>query len=250
MALKNEAWLMRKIFSLSDRAFIRMVNHIFGKEYSDEESVWKEWQADQGVGLRIGGVNRYEFRIRMIEGSLQISAEDKGCAFYYEKAVLHQGVQLGESALSGFGEGRQEEYRKNWEFSAREQIVLPTHLITLEACPARRLEEKGVIVFLPFLFYCFVRQPEEEEIRREALKYFLIHDIVGALGESYRKGNLTAFDVVRLKKLCRQMAWKTLGREDWMQELDTQELILDTLEPDVDFLERVCHGRLPEIQNK
>lgn len=250
MDLKNEAWLMRKIFELSDRAFIRMVNQTFGKEYRDEESVWKEYQEDNCVWLRIGGSNRYEFRIRSLEGCIQISAEDKGCVYYYENTALSRAVQVAEPRMCGVSPGRQEEYCKTWDFPGKERVVLLTHLITLEKCSAGQLEEKGLIIFLPFLFYCFAGEPEEEENGQEALKYFMIHDIVGALGKSYQKGNLTAFDVQRLKKLCRQMAWRLLGRRAWMQELEMQELILDTLETDVDFLERICHGRFQGVQNK
>jgi hypothetical protein len=81
-------------------------------------------------------------------------------------------------------------------------------------------------------------EAESESTRQEALKSFVIHDIVGALGRSYQRGDLTSFDVQKLKQLCRQMVWRILGREVWMQSMENQELILDALEADVDFLER------------
>lgn len=234
MYSKEDAWMMRKIFQLSDRALIRMINHLFRTEYKDEESIWKEWQEQKGmsVWLRIGGMNRYEFRLRRLEGCLQICAEDRGCVFYYEDAALDSVVQIREPQILYFGKGRQEEYSAMLEFPGKERVALPVHMITLEGCSAEKLEESGLILFLPFLFYCFSREPE-------TLRKFLLQDIGSVLSKSYQKGDLTAFDVQKLKQFCRQMAWKVLRHENWMQNLETQELVLDTLEADLDLLEHI-----------
>lgn len=242
MYFREDAWMLRRIFQLSDKALIRMVNHLFRTEYSDQEDVWKEWheQGSMSVWLRIGGTNRYEFRLRRLEGCIQICAEDRGCVFCYENAALSSVVQIREPQVLYFGKGRQEEYSATLEFPGKERVMLPVRLVTLEGWSARKLEEGGLIPFLPFLFYCFGEAGEDSEERQAALKDFLFHDIAGALGVSYQKGDLTAFDVQRLKQLCRQMAWKVLGPEKWMQDLEVQELILDALEVDLDHLEHVC----------
>lgn len=249
---KEDAWMLRKIFWLSDLALIRMVNHLFRTEYSAKESVWKEWQGQDmtSVCVKIGGMNRYEFRMRRLEGCIQISAEDRGCVFCYENMVSSPVIQIREPQVLNFGKGRQENYSTTLEFPGKERIVLPIHVITLESSSAMELEERGLILFLPFLFYCFSLEPGEEKERQEALQYFMIHDILGTLDRSYQRGNLTAFDTQRLKQLCRQMAWKFLWREEWMQELETQEMILETLETDLDFLERVCRLELSGGQSR
>lgn len=248
MYFREDIWMLRRIFQLSDRSLIRMVNHLFRTEYSDGESVWKEWQEQGGmsVWLRIGGANRYEFRLRRLEGCLQICAEDRGCVFCYENAAQSPVVQIREPQILYFGKGRREEYSTTLEFPGKERILLPVHMITLEECSAGELEENGLILFLPFLFYCFAQNAQDDERRREALKKFVIHDIAGALGRSYQKGDITAFDAQKLKQLCRRMAWKVLGHESWMQDLEAQELILDTLEADLEFLERTCRNRALE----
>lgn len=242
MYFKEDIWMLKKIFQLSDRSLIRMVNHLFRTEYSDEESIWKEWQEKDGMStwLRIGGTNRYEFRLRRLEGCLQICAEDRGCVFCYENAALSPVVQIREPQILYFGKGKQEEYSATLEFPGKERIMLPVHMITLEECSAGKLEEGGLILFLPFLFYCFGQDRESSGKRQADLKNFLFHDIAEALRKSYQKGDLTAFDMQRLKQLCRQMVWRLLGREKWMQDLEVQELILEALEVDLDFLERTC----------
>jgi len=78
----------------------------------------------------------------------------------------------------------------------------------------------------------------------------MIHDIVGTLNLSLRKGDLTVFDVQRLKQFCRQMVWRMFARESWMQDLELQELILEIFETDLDLLERVQRLELQRIQNK
>jgi hypothetical protein len=203
---KDDAWAMRKIFMLSDHAYIRMIDHIFDREYTDADCVWKDWQDDRKIGFRVAGTNRYEIQVRRLDCGLRISGKDKGCI--YDHGMDHK--------------KRQE------------------RIVELENDSAWQMEEQGVVVFLPFLFEGMLRKLEtaDESTRQEALKTFVIHDIVGALGRSYQRGDLTSFDVQKLKQLCRQMAWKVLGREVWMQSMENQELILDALEADVDFLER------------
>jgi len=242
MYFKEDAWIMQKIFQLSDRALIRMVNHLFRTEYSDEESVWKEWQEQEAtrVGLKIGGMNRYEFQLRRLESCLQICAEDRGCVFYYGNVDRSPVIQIREPQVLYFGKGRQEQYSTTLEFPGHERVLLPIHMITLEGYTAQKLEEQGLILFLPFLFDCFGQELKEEEEKQEALKYFLIHDIVGALSRSYEKKDLTAFDTQRLKQLCGKAACRALGREKWMQSMEMQEVMREALETDLDFLERAC----------
>lgn len=243
---------MKKIFQLSDRAVIRMVNRLFQTEYTDKETVLKEWtdQEPISVWLTVGCANRYVFQLRRLEGCLQIYAEDRGCMFQYGSPALNTVVQIREPQMIYFGRNKKEAYCTTLEFPGHEIVTLPIHMITLEDCSARELEASGLILFLPFLFYCFAEKPLEMESRQESLKYFMIHDIVGTLNLSLKKGDLTVYDVQKLKQLCRQMAWKLLAREPWMQNLELQELILETFETDLDLLERIQHQEFQKIQNK
>lgn len=250
MNYENDIWMVKKIFGLSDLALIRMVNHLFHTEYTDEECVRKEWneQGMAGVCLTIGCANRYEFRIRRTEGCLQICAEDKGCAFHYTDATVHSAVQVREPLPDYFGKNTKKEYFTTLEFPGHEQIVLPIYTITLEDASARRLEQEGLILFLPFLFFRFAEEEGEDRQRQESLKYFVIGDIAGALHESARKGNLNVFDVQKLKQLCRKMVWRLLAQERWMQNLELQEWLLDAFETDLELLEKACQMELQKLQ--
>lgn len=252
MDFQQDLWMLKKIFQLSDRALIRMVNRIFRTEYKDEETILKEWmeQEPAGVRLTIGCANRYTFQIRRLEGCLQICAEDRGCVFQYSGPAIHTTVQIREPQMTYFGKSKKEEYCTTLEFSGHEKITLSMHMITLADCSAWKLEADGLILFLPFLFYCFAENPVETEKNQESLKYFVLHDIVGALNLSLQKGDLTVYDVQRLKQFCRQMAWKLLAREPWMQNLGLQELLLKTFETDLDLLERIQRLESQKNQNR
>lgn len=241
MHLDYDAWMMTKIFHLSDCALIRMVNHLFGTEYTDGETVQKEWSRKKAVRvcLTIGCANRYGFQMRRLGGCLQIHAEDMGCRFHYEDAAEHSALQLGEAGNACFGKNTRESYCTILEFTGHERIVLPVYDIRVSDRSAWRLEEAGLILFLPFLCYCFAAEPEVPEIRQESLKSFVIHDIVGALHVSMKKGDLTVFDVQRLKQCCRHMIFRLLSGEGWMQDLELQEIILDALETDIELLEHM-----------
>lgn len=252
MDFQQDMWMMKKIFQLSDRALIRMVNRLFQTEYADEETVLKEWidQEPVSVWLTVGCANRYVFQLRRLDGCLQICAEDRGCIFQYGGMAVNTVVQIREPQMIYFGRRKKEEYCTTLEFPGHERITLPIHMITLDDCSARELEADGLILFLPFLFYCFEEKKLEAERKQESLKYFVIHDIVGALNLSLQKGDLTIYDVQRMKQFCRQMAWKLLAREPWMQNLDLQELILKTFETDLDLLEHIHRMEFQKNQNK
>ncbi|MDO4260946.1 MAG: hypothetical protein Q4C82_02615 [Eubacteriales bacterium] len=233
MKAKEDMWMLRSVFELSDRALIRMTNRLFRTFYGDGEQLWKEWheQQSQSVCLKIGETNRYEFQVRRLDGCLRISAEDRGGVFGWGKAVSKPVVQIREPQIIYFGKARQEEYSTTLEFPGNARVTLPIHLITLEECSPAGLEEQGLIPFLPFLAGCFIQKMDEAD--REGLRRFLVQDIGETLMKSYRKGDLTALDMQRLKQLCRKSVWKLCGSKSWMQEL-----VLDALEPDLDFLQR------------
>lgn len=251
MYLDTDAWMMKKIFHLSDHALIRMVNHLFGTEYGDMEYVRKEWKETEiiSICLMVGCANRYEFRMRRFDGCLQIRAEDKGCLFHYEDAAEHTALRIQEPGPTCFGKNTRGAYCTVLEFSGHEQIILPIYDITVSDRSAWNLEETGLILFLPFLFYCFAAETESAEIRRESLKSFVIRDIVGALHVSMKKGDLTVFDVQRLKQCCRCMLWRILSVEKWMQNLELQELVLEALDADIGLLEHVCHREAERFRN-
>lgn len=249
--LSNDAWMMKKIFEISDYALIRMVNHLFQAEYEDEEYVRKEWRESEVVSVcvTVGCANRYEFRMRRFEGCLQICAEDRGCLFQFEDAVEHSAVQIRDPQITYFGKNRKGVYCTTLEFVEHGRIILPVYDITLNDCSAWKLEENGLILFLPFLFYCFEAEAKFMEDRKEILKSFVLRDIVGALHISMQKGDLTVFDVQRLKQCCRQMLWRILPGERAMQDLEFQELILNALDVDMDRLERYHQQEIRKARN-
>lgn len=251
MYLNSDAWMMKKIFEISDCALIRMVNHLFQTEYEDREYVRKEWKESEAISvcMTVGCANRYEFQLRRFGGCLQICAKDKGCLFQFEDAVGHSAVQIRDPQATYFGKNRKEAYCTTLEFAGHGQIILPIYDITLNDRSAWVLEENGLILFLPFLFYCFAAEAEWMEERQETLKSFVLRDIVGALHISMQKGNLTVFDVQRLKQCCRQMLWRTLPGERAMQDLEFQDLLLRALDADIDRLERYHRQEMKKARN-
>ena len=108
MYLNSDAWMMKKIFEISDCALIRMVNHLFQTEYEDREYVRKEWKESEAISvcMTVGCANRYEFQLRRFGGCLQICAKDKGCLFQFEDAVEHSAVQIRDPQATYFGKNR------------------------------------------------------------------------------------------------------------------------------------------------
>lgn len=252
MNYEDDIWMAKKIFQLSDRALIRMVNHLFHTEYADTECIRKEWseQGTASVYLTVGCANRYEFRLRRMEGCLQICAEDKGCVFHYTDASGHSVMQMREPQTEYFGKNTKKEYFTMLEFPGHGQIILPIYSFTLADGSAHKLEQAGLVLFLPFLFCCFSEEKGEDRHLQELLKYFVLYDLEGALHESIKKGNLNIFDAQRLKQLCRRVAWRVLAKERWMQNLELQELLLNAFEADLDLLEKMYQTEVQKVQNQ
>ena len=105
MIQKEDRWIMEEIFRLSDQALVRMINGLFGTEYQDEEKIWKEWRDQEALSvcLKVGGMNRYEFSLRRLDGCLQICAENRGNIFVYEKMAVGDVMQIREPQILYFG---------------------------------------------------------------------------------------------------------------------------------------------------
>ena len=243
---------MKKVFQLSDLSMIRMINHLFGKEYADDEDVIRYWKDEKIIRIvvSIGCVDQYTFYIRYLDDIPQIYIKEEGCAFYYRDAVSRSALQMRSHEAGFFGENRKEEYIMNLNFSGYERVTLSVRTYVLTDCSARKLEEEGLILFLPLLFCCFKEKNENAEIKREVLKYFIFHDILGALHDSMKKGDLSVYDVQKLKQLCGYMAWKLLLDVKWMQSLELQELLMEAFCTDIELLERAHQRELDDVRNK
>ncbi|MCD8363061.1 MAG: hypothetical protein LUC98_08930 [Lachnospiraceae bacterium] len=234
MDMSEDIWMLREIFQLSNHALLGMVNQLFGTAYKAGAPVWQE-QESRSVCLRIGEECRYEFQGRRLDGCFQISAEEHRYIFDYESRMVRPVIEIREPRVLCFGK-KEEEQRATLEFPGKERITLKVHTLGLEEYSPGKLEEQGLILFLPFLFYSFAGTRKR---KKEEWEHFLIQDVSGALEKGFRKGSLTAFDQQRMKQLCRHMAWKLLCRECWMSDIENQEMILHALEADLDFLRRL-----------
>ena len=237
MNKEENGWMLRLIFDLSHQALIRMSNQLFHPAYLDEEMVWNEWQEKERICLKVGETNRYEFQIRRLDGCTQIYAEDRGSVFAWGRSVQRSVVHIREPQIIYFGKNHQEEYSTTLEFPDKARVTLPTRIITLEDYSPLRLEEYGLILFLPFLLEGYIENMKEDDW--DGLRFFLMQEMREALRRAYGKGSLTAMDMQKLKQICRKKVWKSYGNKKWMQDLGMQTIMLDALDTDFNFLERV-----------
>ena len=101
-----------------------------------------------------------------------------------------------------------------------------------------RLEECGLILFLPFLLEGYIENMKEDNW--DGLRYFLMDEMREALRRAYGKGSLTAVDMQKLKQICRKKVWKSYGNKKWMQDLGMQTFMLDALDTDFSLIEHPC----------
>ncbi len=240
MDQKEDAWVMSGLLKLSDRAWIRMITRLFHVEYRDNEPLVKEWRktALPAVCLTVGSGDRYEFRVRRLPWCIQIQAEALGSLYCHEKTALESAVQICDPAV-GFREAANTEYATALEFSGREQVKLVCKTVTLTYSSASQIEKAGFLLFLPFL----AGEPcGESATEEDPLKYFGIHDIVVTLNLSMKKGDLTIFDVQKLKQLCRQRIHWAILRDKRLHSLDAQVRVLSAFETDFGQMEEMLSG--------
>ncbi len=249
---QEDRWMMEQVFHLSDSAVIHMVNRLFRTEYREEAGVLRETDCRQEgarASLTIGGTDRYEFRLWHTGNSLRIYAENRGCIFYASEWPVDSVVQVREPHIVYFGKNIKEESYTVLEFPGHEKIRLPIESLTLEDYSPDGLQEAGLVLFLPFLLYRFLEEEGSRKKMQDSLKYFLIHDIVGALSCSARMGEITVFDAQRLKQLCRNMAWRLFSHKKWMQDVEMQGLFMEKLDADVELLDRVHRMELQRLKD-
>ena len=235
MYIEENGWMLELIFDLSSQALIQMINQLFHTAYSDEEKIWKEWQRANSIGLKVGETNRYEFQVRRLDGCTQIYAEDRGSVFAWGRSVRRSVVHIREPQIIYFGKNHQEEYSTTLEFPDKARVTLPTRIITMENYSPLRLEECGLILFLPFLLEGYIENMKEDNW--DGLRYFLMDEMREALRRAYVKGSLTAVDMQKLKQICRKKVWKSYGNKKWMQDLGMQTFMLDALDTDFSLIE-------------
>lgn len=201
-----------EIFRLSDQAIIYMLTRMMGRKCTNADSVFRYQEKSSvfSVWLITEDGKHYRCQIRMANGFPQIMVCENGRGKIDENAKI----------------------RIITEYSA---------------C---RLQQEGLVLFLPLLFCCFLANEEHFFCQRERLNYLIFHDIVWALHESMKRGELNVYDAQKLKQLCGRMAWKLLTRVDWLQSMELQELLLEAFQADVDLLERVHQQELENVRYK
>lgn len=235
MYIEENGWILELVFDLSSQALIRMVNQLFHTAYSDKEKIWKEWQRENSIALKVGETNRYEFQVRRLDGCTQIYAVDRGSVFAWGRSVQRPVVHIREPQIIYFGKNHQEEYSTTLEFPDKVRVTLPTRIITMEDYSPIYLEECGLILFLPFLMEGYIENMKEDNW--DGLRYFLMQEMREALRRAYGKGNLTAVDMQKLKQICRKKVWKSYGNKKWMQDLGMQTFMLDAFDTDFSLIE-------------
>lgn len=238
MSYQEDLYILEHIFQLSTYAVIRMINKLFETEYETDEQLWVE-KTEMTINVTVASMNRYEFQVFHFEDAIQIRAEDRGCYFYHKNTAVDMVMQIKEPRVIYFGENTKEETKLTLEFPNRERVHFPIHTITITDYSPESLEQIGLILFLPFLLYSFLRKIKEQKNQKEALKFFLIRDIVGTLNYSFQKRDLKVFDVQKLKQLCKRVAWKLFAHEGWMQDIEMQSLFIEILDTDFNLLERM-----------
>lgn len=190
-----------QIFRLSDQAIIHMLNRMIGRKCTNADYIFRYQEKNSlfNIWITTGDGNHYRCQVRMINGFPQIIIREG------------RGANTDKTAKA----------------------------YTLAEYSARKLQQDGLILFLPLLFCCFLANEEEFFCKREQLNYLIFRDIVWALHESMKQGELNVYDVQKLKQLCGRMAWKLLIRVDWLQSMELQELLLEAFQADVELLERI-----------
>lgn len=249
MYLKEDAGMMERIFCLSDFALTRMINRMFGKEYKPETEVVRDWDSEEPlcVRLTVGCADRYEYRLIHEYGCFQVRASEQAGRHYEAEIPVYSTDRVKDPGFSYCGKNIEERETEIREYSGKECVRLSVRTITLAGCSAEKLREMGLVLFLPFLFYEFLKKWWGKKEKQDALKYLMIYDVPEALRTGIAEMELTMYDAQKLKQLCRKMAWHLLVLEDWVDSLEMQNLIMESLDTDLEILEQEYQEVLRQI---
>lgn len=230
--------MFKKVITLSPRAVVNLINGLFGTAYPPDSTLtynWTEFEDDKlkkvlaDTIITVNNQVSYHIEAQMSEdGTIVFRMFEYG----YRHADLNRvGISEEEYRLNFpepkiiylySGRSVPKEYKLWLDFGTQGSFLYRVPVVKLTDLSAEELNQKKLIVLLPFLLLK-VRDAMKKERSPEnlsALKNLLLNDIIGSIRGNLLAGNITNEDAFLLEDYTKMLYYHLYAQYEGMEEMN------------------------------
>ena len=252
----------KRILTLSDKAVINLINGLFGTNYPTNSKITYNWTEHEDKDLKktlsdsiltINGRDSYHIEAQMTEDEeIVFRVFEYGFGHAYKNRTIVSGGErmvFPRPCIIYLDEGKKDsipdEYSLVLQFENQGEFLYKVPLVKLQNISIQELNEKKLIILLPFLLLKLRKKIEKVRSKdsMEELQNLVMNDIIDSIRRNVEVGNISHTDGLDLIELTTKLYMKIYSKykelEDFTMRLCDQslELISDKYEKTVEELE-------------
>ena len=254
--------VFKRILTLSDKAVINLINGLFGTEYPTNSKITYNWTEHEDKDLKrtlsdsiltIDNKDSYHIEVQMTEDEeIVFRVFEYGFGHAYKNRIVESGSEsmvFPQPCIVYLDAGKKDklpdEYTLTLRFREQGEFMYRVPVVKLQNISIQELNEKKLIVLLPFLLLKFRKKLEKVRNKEsmEELQNLVANDIIKTIDRNVEIGNISSTDAFDLKALTTMLYMKIYSKyeelEDFTMRLYDQSLELpsDKYEKTVEELE-------------
>ncbi len=263
----------KRILTLSDKAVINLINGLFGTNYPTNSKITYNWTEHEDKDLKktlsdsiltINGRDSYHIEAQMTEDEeIVFRVFEYGFGHAYKNRTIVSGGErmvFPRPCIIYLDEGKKDtipdEYSLVLQFENQGEFLYKVPLVKLQNISIQELNEKKLIILLPFLLLKLRKKIEKVRSKEnmEELQNLVVNDIIKTIDKNVEVGNISATDAFDLKALTTLLYMRIYSKykelEDFTMRLCDQSLELpsDKYEKTVEELEDENKGLKDELK--
>ena len=252
----------KRILTLSDKAVINLINGLFGTDYPTNSKITYNWTEHEDKDLKktlsdsiltINGRDSYHIEAQMTEDEeIVFRVFEYGFGHAYKNRIIERGGEsmiFPQPCIVYLDEGKREslpdEYTIILQFKNQGEFIYKVPVVKLQNISLQELNDKKLIVLLPFLLLKLRRKIEKIRTKESLneLQNLVMNDIIESIHKNETIGNISRTDALDLIDLTTKLYMKIYSKyeelEDFTMRLYDQsmELASDKYEKTVEELE-------------
>ena len=256
----------KRILTLSDKAVINLINGLFGTDYPTNSKITYNWTEHEDKELKrtlsdsiltINDRDIYHIEAQMTEDEeIVFRVFEYGFGHAYKNRTFGDGSEtmiFPRPCIIYLDEGKKDkipdEYTLVLKFENQGEFSYKVPVFKLQSASIQELNEKKLIVLLPFLLLKLRKKMEKIRSKEnmEELQNLVVNDIIGAVHKNEELGNLSRSDALDLLDLTTRLYMKIYSKYKEMEDF-TMRMVDQSLELASDKYEKTVEELQDEVK--
>ena len=244
---------MKRMLALSGKSVVRMMNSLFQMEYSlDSEIVFGETESvndklkskRSDKILTINGKDCYHVEVQSTpDNTMVLRVFEYGFQHAKNNWRAGQNLKFPASKVIYLCKNTGGSIRKlKLHFQDQGTFSYYVEIFDLLALSVEELDERGMIILVPFLTLKYRKDFEKErnETNIRKLQTLILHDIINAIDANLLSGMITETDAIILKEITQKLYVHIYGKYEELKEWGLDRMVEDVLVLEADrWLEKL-----------